>query len=118
MPDTLHLKPQDIDTVEKRVGYKVCIVGCGQPGVHYALAFAEAGFKVTCTDANQSLLKHLTQGRATFSERALEPEFRSYVRAETLKVTSDLKSVVAQSDMIILTATVKSSFLAKPSMST
>jgi nucleotide sugar dehydrogenase len=107
VPDILNLKPQEIDTVEKRGKYKVCIVGCGQPGVLYAVAFIEAGFKVTCADADQSLLKRLAQGRTTFSESELEPKLRSYVRTGTLNVTSDLKSAVVQSDIIILTSSVK-----------
>jgi threonine dehydrogenase-like Zn-dependent dehydrogenase len=39
MPDVLHLKPEDVDTVEKRGKYNVGIVGCGPLGLAYAVPF-------------------------------------------------------------------------------
>ena len=63
MPTVLHLKPEEIDTNEKRGKYTVSVIGCGQKGVLYAIAFAEAGFKVICTDADQSVVKHLSKGK-------------------------------------------------------
>jgi nucleotide sugar dehydrogenase len=107
MLDVLNLKPQEIDSVEKRGKLNVCIVGCGQTGVLYVVAFADAGFKVTCTDADQSLLKRLARGRTSFSERELELKLRRYVRAGTLNTTSDLKNAVAQNDIIVLTNSVE-----------
>jgi hypothetical protein len=43
MPPVLNLKPEEVDTNEKRSKYTVCINGCGQKGILYANAFAEAG---------------------------------------------------------------------------
>jgi UDP-N-acetyl-D-mannosaminuronic acid dehydrogenase len=107
MLDVLNLKAQEIDSVEKRGKFNVCIVGCGQTGVLYVVAFAEAGFKVICTDADQSLLKRLARGRTSFSEHELEIKLRRYVRAGSLNTTSDLKSAVAQSGIIVLTNSVE-----------
>jgi nucleotide sugar dehydrogenase len=103
MPDILHLKPEEIDTVEKRAKYSVCVVGCGQIGALYSVMFAEAGFKVTCADSDQNLLINLTRGRMGFSERELEAKLRSFIRAGTIKATGYLKNTVAQSNVIILT---------------
>jgi nucleotide sugar dehydrogenase len=95
----LHLKPTDIDTAEKRAQLRFCVVGCGQLGVSYAMSFVGAGFRVSCTDADQSLLKKLTRGGTVFSER----EIRSFVRSGKLSATDDAKGAVSQSDVILLT---------------
>jgi nucleotide sugar dehydrogenase len=107
MPDMLHLKPEEVDTAEKRAKYRVCVVGCQQPSMVYAVMFAETGFKVTCADADQSLVKNLAKGRTTFFERGLETKLKGYVRAGTLSVTSDVKNAVAQSDVVLLFGTLK-----------
>ena len=57
MPAILNLKPEEVDTDEKRSKYTVCVIGCGQKGILYANAFAEAGFKVVCTDADPTVIK-------------------------------------------------------------
>jgi nucleotide sugar dehydrogenase len=82
-------------------------VGCGELGVSYAVAFSEAGFKVACADADQSLVRRLAKGRSVFSERELESKLKNYVRSGALNVTSDVKSAVAKSDMIILATSLK-----------
>src|SRR4030066_68880 len=107
MPDVLHLKPQEIDTPEKRGKYTVGVIGCGRNGVLYGVAFAEAGFKVVCSDADQSLVRTLARGRAPSPERAMESKLRSFTRKGMLSVTDDLKSTVARSDIIIITTAVK-----------
>jgi len=40
----LQLKPENVDTVEKRSKYTVSIIGCGQTGVLHPSFFADAGF--------------------------------------------------------------------------
>ena len=107
MPAVLHLKPEEVDTDEKRGKYTVSVVGCGQKGVLYATAFAEAGFRVICTDADQSLVKRLAKGKMLFSEREVESKLKRFAGTGQLSVTSELKSTVSQSDVIIMTITAK-----------
>jgi nucleotide sugar dehydrogenase len=107
MPAVLHLKPEEIDTIEKRGKYTVSVIGCGQKGVLYATAFAEAGFRVICTDADQSLVKRLAKGKTPFSEREMESKLKSFMRTGQLSATSELKSAVSQSDIIIMTLSMK-----------
>jgi nucleotide sugar dehydrogenase len=107
MPDVLHLKPEDVDTIEKRGKHSVGVVGCGPIGLAYAVPFSEAGFKVICADADQSLVKRLAKGRTAFSELGLESKLKSYVRSGALNVTSDVKSAVTQSEIIILATSLK-----------
>jgi UDP-N-acetyl-D-mannosaminuronic acid dehydrogenase len=107
MPAVLHLKPDEIDTNEKRGKYTVSVIGCEQKGVLYATAFAEAGFKVICTDADQTLVKRLAKGKNPFSDREIESKLKSFLRRGQLSVTSELKNAVSQSDIIIMTLTAK-----------
>jgi len=103
MPDALHLKPEEIDTVEKRGKYTVSVVGCGQKGVNYSLAFAEAGFKVLCTDADQSVVRCLSRGKTPLPDREVESKLKKFTRTGMLTFTSDAKNAVTQSDIIIVT---------------
>ena len=107
MPAVLHLKPEEIDTIEKRGKYTISVIGCGQKGVLYATAFAEAGFRVICTDADQSLVKRLAKGKTPFSEREMESKLKNFMRTGQLSATSELKSTVSQSDIIIMTLSTK-----------
>src|SRR3989337_1534441 len=107
MPAVLRLKPEEIDTIEKRGKYTVSVIGCGEKGVLYATAFAEAGFRVICTDADQSLVKRLAKGKTPFSEREMESKLKSFMRTGQLSATSELKSGVSQSDIIIMTLSTK-----------
>jgi UDP-N-acetyl-D-mannosaminuronic acid dehydrogenase len=107
MPAVLHLKPEEMDTTEKRGKYTVSVIGCEQKGVFYAIAFAEAGFKVICTDADQTLVKRLAKGKSPFSDREIESKLKSFLRRGQLSVTSELKNAVSQSDIIIMTLTAK-----------
>jgi UDP-N-acetyl-D-glucosamine dehydrogenase len=107
MPDGLHLKSEEIDTPEKRAQCRVCVVGCGRMGAFYSMAFAEAGFSVVCTDADQSLLKRLTKGKTAVSEREMEAKLKGFVRAGTLNASADLKNAVGQSGIIVLTNNAK-----------
>ncbi len=68
MPIALDVKPADLDTVEKRSKYSVCVIGCGQKGIFYSNAFADAGFKVICTDADASVVKKVAKGKTSFSK--------------------------------------------------
>ena len=50
MSSTLHMKPEDVDTREKRAKYTVTIMSCEQDSLLYSCLFADAGFSVICTD--------------------------------------------------------------------
>jgi UDP-N-acetyl-D-mannosaminuronic acid dehydrogenase len=107
MPAVLHLNPEEIDTIEKRGKYTVSVIGCGQKGILYAIAFAEAGFKVICTDADQSLVRRLAKGKTPFSEREVESKLKSFTRIGQLSATNELKNAVSQSDITVMTITAK-----------
>ena len=118
MPAVLHLKPEEIDTNEKRRKYTVSVIGCEEKGVLYAIAFAEAGFKVICTDADQTLVKRLAKGRITFSNREIKTKLKILLRKGQISVTSELESAVSHSDIIVMTLTAKIDDKKNPDYST
>jgi nucleotide sugar dehydrogenase len=103
MPNVLSVKPDEIDTNEKRSKYTVSVVGCGRKGIVYAYAFAEAGFKVACSDADASVLKKVAKGKTPFREQEIESKIKSLINAGQLSVTSELKKAVSRSDVIVIT---------------
>jgi nucleotide sugar dehydrogenase len=107
VPPVLHLKPEEIDTPEKRANYTVTLIGCGEKAVFYALAFAQAGFKVNCCDEDQSVIKKLAKGNVKLANLQAESTFRSLIRKEQVKVTSDLKAAATASDVTIITVGAK-----------
>ncbi|MGD0450589.1 MAG: UDP binding domain-containing protein [Candidatus Bathyarchaeia archaeon] len=107
MPAVLNLKPEDIDTIEKRSKYTISVIGCGQNGILLATAFADAGFKVICTDENLSVIKKVTRGKTSFTGPEIEGKLKGLINSGQLNVTSELKKAVTQSDIIIITVGVK-----------
>lgn len=107
MPAVLNLKPEELDTDEKRGKYTVSVIGCEEKGVLYAVAFAEAGFKVVCTDADQTLVKRLAKGKTMFYDREIEAKLKSFLRRGRLSTTTELKNAVSQSDIVVMTLTAK-----------
>ena len=107
MSSVLHVKPEEMDTAEKRGRYTVGIIGCGQRGVLYATVFADAGFRVICVDADQTVVKLFTKGKVPFIKHELESKLKNFVRTSQLSATNDIKKAVSQSDIIVITTNVK-----------
>ena len=107
MPNILNLKPDEIDTKEKRSKYVVSVLGCGQKGILYANAFADAGFKIVCSDSDQSVIKKLAKGKTSFAEQEIEGKLKSLIASGQLSVINELKKAVSQSDVIIITVPAK-----------
>ncbi len=107
MPSVLNLQPQDLDSKEKRSKYAVSIIGCGQIGILYAEAFAEAGYKVTCSDENQSLLKRLTKAKNCCANPEVETQLKKHINQGNLTTSNVRKNTVSQSDIIVLAINVR-----------
>jgi len=103
----LYIKPEEIDTIEKRGKYTVSVVGCGQIGVPYACLFAEAGFKVKCADADQTIVNSILRGKMPLLKREIELKLKNYVKTGLLNAMTDAKTAVSQSDVITITVPVE-----------
>ncbi len=103
----LNIKPEDIDSAEKRQKYTVSTIGCERISVLGACLFAEAGFKVICVDTDRAIVNSLTRGKAPFLNREIESLLRKHVKNGSLKATNDTKTTVAQSEIIVISTSVK-----------
>jgi len=99
----LQVKPEHVDTPEKRSLYTAAIVGCGSNGILHADIFATSGFKVICADTDQSIVSLLARAKTPPIPRWMEPEWRRHLRTGHLNCTSDIKSAVTQADIILIT---------------
>jgi len=102
MPNVLALKPDDLDTVEKRSKYSVAVVGCNRKGIFFASAFATAGFKVTCSDADPNAVKKLAKAKTPFGEQEVECKIKRLITSGQLTVTGEIKKPVSQADIVVL----------------
>ncbi len=107
MPNVLTLKPDEIDTNEKRSKYSVSVVGCGRKGILYAYIFAGAGFKVTCLDADPNVVKKLAKGKTPFEGQEFEVKIKGLIDTGLLSVTGELKKAISRSDVVIVTVPAK-----------
>ena len=102
MPPVLNLKPEEVDTNEKRSKYTVIVIGCGQKGILYANAFAEAGFRVVCTDADPTVIKKVAKGKTSSSQVQVEANLKSHINSGQICVSDERKKSVSQSDIIVV----------------
>jgi dTDP-alpha-D-glucose dehydrogenase len=107
MPAALNLKPEQIDSAENRSQLCVAVLGCGQKGILFAVAFAKAGFSVTCLDADASVIKKVAKGKIPFSDLQTQSQLKSLITAGQLIVTSELKKTLSKSEIIIITVPAK-----------
>jgi len=103
----LHIKPEELDSVDKRRKHRVSIIGCGRNGILHACLFAEAGFKIICVDADRALVNRLARGKSPFLKDKVEPLLKKHVKNGCMTATNDVKAAVAQSDVILITTQAK-----------
>ena len=102
MPPVLNLKPEEVDTSEKRSKYTVSVIGCGHKGIFYGNTFAEAGYRVICTDADPTVIKKVSKGRTGSSSAQVETKLKNYIASGKISVSSERKKAVSQSDVILI----------------
>jgi nucleotide sugar dehydrogenase len=113
----LHIKPEEIDSSEKRGRYIASIIGCEPIGILHSCLFAETGFKVICTDADQTIVNLLTRGKAPFSTQEIDTKLKNYAKMGRLNATSDIRTAVSQSDIAVIAMSVRIDEKQKPDYS-
>ncbi len=103
----LNLNAVEVDSVEKRQKFSVAVVGCGQKGIFFANAFADAGYTVVCTDADASVIKKAAKGKTSFTNPSAEAKLKSHIASEKINVASELKKAVSKSDIVVIAITAK-----------
>jgi nucleotide sugar dehydrogenase len=101
------LKTSDIDQREKRERYTISVIGCRQNGLQFALAFAEAGFKVICTDEDQNIIQMLSKGKTPYFGREIENLININKKRGRFSIENEVKTAVSNSNIIIFTTPTK-----------
>jgi len=117
MLSMLHLKPEDVDTIEKRAKYTITIMGSQQDSLLYSCLLADAGFSVICTDYDQNLVNLLAKGRAAFLQREAEAAFKNHVKRGRIIATGDAKTAISRGNAIIVSTPVEIDQKKKPDYS-
>lgn len=100
----LQTKPESLKARETREKYQVGIFGCQKSGIIYAILFAEAGFRVTCFDKDQTIIDRLTKGRITsFLNQEAQIKLKKHLKTTQIKAASDAKTALSQNDIIVIT---------------
>lgn len=102
MLSAMTLREEDLESLEKRGKYAITVIGCGRMGLPTACLFADAGFKVTCLDLNQHIVDQINKGISPFLEPGLDKLIKRNLREKRLTATSDMKSAISRSDIIMI----------------
>jgi nucleotide sugar dehydrogenase len=117
MSSILQIKPEDINVAEKRATYKAAVIGCDHTGVSFSYLLADAGFTVTCVDADQTVVALLAKGKAPFTNHQAEIKLKNHVKNGRIIPTNDAKTAVSQSHIILVNTPVRVDQKKKPDYS-
>ena len=81
---------------------KICMIGAGYVGLVSAACFSDFGWTVTCVDKDPVRLNTLKAGQSPIYEPGLEALMERNVKAGRLVFTDDLKTAVADADVVFL----------------
>src|SRR5271157_710529 len=104
---TLGTKPEEKITFKSRTKHTVSIVECKNPGVLQAILFAEAGYRVTCFDGDQTTVNNIAKGKTSFLEADAASKLKNHARTGLLSSTSDIRQAVSGNDIILVTTPVR-----------
>lgn len=81
---------------------KVSLIGSGYVGLVTGACFAEFGFEVNCVDQDSNKINNLNQGKIPIYEPGLDSLVQQGVNSNRLFFTTDIKSAVANSDVVMI----------------
>jgi UDP-N-acetyl-D-mannosaminuronic acid dehydrogenase len=102
MPESLNVTVEEVDTCEKRGNFTTSIIGCSKEGMFYSIAFAEAGYRVIITDADQSAIRRLSKGKMSFTNEEFDQRLKNLVKTGKITATSEQKNAITQSEIIVV----------------
>lgn len=115
--EILHAKTEDLRDKQNREKYAVTVFGCGLIGIFHACLFADAGYKVICTDSDQTVLTQLAKGKIPFLPEETETKLKTHIKTKHITAMNEVKTAVQQSDVIILSLPVEVDSKRKPDYS-
>jgi len=81
---------------------RITVVGTGYVGLVTGTCFAETGNNVTCVDVDNLKVEKLSSGHITIYEPGLEKIFLRNIKEGRLHFTTDVATVIDESEVIIL----------------
>ncbi len=117
MLSALLIKPEDVDTKEKRAKYTVTTIGSEQNSLFYSCLLADAGYDVLCTDHDQTLVNLLSKGRIPFARHEAEATLKDHVRKGHIVATDDFKTAISKGNIIMINTPVEIDQKRKPDYS-
>ncbi len=108
MTNIMDLNPEEIPGMLTKGALKLSVIGCGVMGLPLACLYADKGVEVYGVDANVKLIDRLKRGAVSNPEPGLQPLLQKVLRAGKFHPTTDVKSAVNDSDvvMIVISASV------------
>jgi len=103
MAKALTLAENDLGSPEERLKFAITMVGCGRMGLPAACLFSDAGFKVTCLDANPGIVNQINEGTSPFAEEGLSNLLKRNLKEGRIRATTDPKEAIPNSDIVIIT---------------
>lgn len=103
MPKIMSLEPKIIPELMVKGELNLTVIGCGVMGLPLACLYADAGVQVYGVDVNVRRVEKLKKGICPSPEPGLRKLLRKVLRADTLRLTTNLKESVQDSDVIMIT---------------
>jgi nucleotide sugar dehydrogenase len=102
MSNLMKLAGKDLESLEKRREYTVCIVGCGRTSLVTASLFAEANFNVVCVDSSSQTIHQLKKRKSPFTESDLRKFIEPRIKGNQFRATTNIRKAVSDSDIVIV----------------
>lgn len=102
MTSIMDLNPEEIPEMLTRGDLKLSVIGCGVMGLPLACLYAEKGVEVYGVDTSVELIEKLRRGLISNPEPGLQELLQKVLRMEKFHPTTDVKSAVSDSDVIMI----------------
>ena len=79
----------------------------GEKGFFTLTRLLKPALKLSCSDADASVVKKLAKGKTPFRQPEIEGKIKGLLNSGQLSVTSELKKAVSRSDVVIVTVAAK-----------
>jgi nucleotide sugar dehydrogenase len=102
MTNIMDLNSEEIPSMLTKGVLKLSVIGCGVMGLPLACLYADKGVEVYGVDSNVKLIDNLKRGVISNPEPELQTLLQKVLRAGKFHPTTDVKSAISDSDVIMI----------------
>lgn len=106
MTNIMDLDPDEVPEMLTKGTLKLSVIGCGVMGLPLACLYADNGVDVYGVDTSVELIDRLKHGVIASPEPGLQELLQKVLRMEKFHPTTDIKSAVSDSDVIMIVVSV------------